>query len=201
MKALTKPLMLVFAAAVLVAAGFAGAQNAGRTQAQPTAVAVVDLKALLENLDERTAREADVTRERERLQQEAEQRRQEIQQLRNDLDVLKPGTETFENKQADLQKTAIELNVWTQYQQQRVNRETGLMIEDLYRKCLDAIGEAAGDMGCDAVFFKEASPDFSYENPQQLSTQIQVRKLLWSSDRIDITDAVAQRMNNAYNNQ
>jgi Skp family chaperone for outer membrane proteins len=196
MKAFSRPLLLLVAA-VLVAAGIAGGQTASSMMAKPTAVAVVDLKALLENLDERTEREADVTRERERLQQEAEQRRQEIQQLRNDLDVLKPGTE----KQAQLQKTAIELNVWTQYQQQKVNRETGLMIEDLYRKCLDAIGRTADDLGYDAVLFKEGSPDFNYENPQQLSTQIQVRKLLWSSDEVDITAAVAQRMNNAYNNQ
>ena len=75
------------------------------------------------------------------------------------------------------------------------------MIEDLYRKCLDATEVVAKDLGYDVVLFKESTPDFNYENPQQLSTQIQVRKLLWSADEVDITDAVAQRMNNAYNNK
>lgn len=198
MKALTRPLVFLAAASLLVA-GLATAY-AQVNRAQPTAVAVVDLKALLDNLDERAAREADVTRSRERLQQEAEQRRNEFQQLRNELDMLKPGSETFQNKQDELQRTALELKVWSEYQQQKVNRETGLMIEDLYRKCLDAIGLTAEDLGYDVVLFKEDTPDFNYENPAQLSTQIQVRKVLWSRDAIDITDEVAQRMNNAFNN-
>lgn len=200
MKVFTRPIVLLSAVA-LIALGFAGAYAQNRMAAEPTAAAVVDLQVLLENLDERTEREADVARERERLQQEAEQKRSQLQQIRNELDMLKAGTPNFREKQAELQKTAIELNVWTQYQQQRINRETGLMIEDLYRKCLDAVEATAKDAGYDMVFFKESSPDFNYENPQQLSAQISVRKLLWSSDEVDITNAVAQRMNNAYNNQ
>lgn len=200
MKVFTRPIVLLSAVA-LIALGFAGAYAQNRMAAEPTAAAVVDLQVLLENLDERTEREADVARERERLQQEAEQKRSQLQQIRNELDMLKAGTPNFREKQAELQKTAIELNVWTQYQQQRINRETGLMIEDLYRKCLDAVEATAEDAGYDMVFFKESSPDFNYENPQQLSAQISVRKLLWSSDEVDITNAVAQRMNNAFNNQ
>ena len=200
MKVFTRPIVLLSALALIVVA-FAGAYAQNRMTAEPTAVAVVDLQKLLQSLDERTEREADVARQRERLQQQAEQKRSRIQQIRNELDMLKAGTPKFREKQAELQKAAIELNVWTQYQQQRINRETGLMIEDLYRKCLDAVEATAEDAGYDMVFFKESSPDFNYENPQQLSTQIQVRKLLWSTDEIDITDAVAQRMNNAYNNE
>ncbi|MFW6336600.1 MAG: OmpH family outer membrane protein [Phycisphaeraceae bacterium] len=200
MKVFTRPIVLLSAVA-LIALGFAGAYAQNRMAAEPVAVAVVDLEELLENLDERTEREADVARERERLQQEAEQKRSQVQQIRNELDMLKAGTSNFREKQAELEQAAIELNVWTQYQQQRVNRETGLMIEDLYRKCLDAVEAAAKDAGYDMVFFKESSPDFDYENPQQLSAQITVRKLLWSSDEVDITNDVAQRMNNAYNNE
>ena len=200
MKVFTRPIVLLSALALIVVA-FAGAYAQNRMTAEPTAVAVVDLQKLLQSLDERTEREADVARQRERLQQQAEQKRSRIQQIRNELDMPKAGTPKFREKQTELEKAAIELNVWTQYQQQRVNRETGLMIEDLYRKCLDKVETTAKDMGYDMVFFKESSPDFNYENPQQLSTQIQVRKLLWSTDEIDITDAVAQRMNNAYNNE
>ncbi|MFW5682147.1 MAG: OmpH family outer membrane protein [Phycisphaeraceae bacterium] len=200
MKVFTRPIVLLSAVALIVL-GFAGAYAQNRMAAEPVAVAVVDLEELLENLDERTEREADVARERERLQQEAEQKRSQVQQIRNELDMLKAGTSNFREKQAELEQAAIELNVWTQYQQQRVNRETGLMIEDLYRKCLDAVEAAAKDAGYDMVFFKESSPDFDYENPQQLSAQITVRKLLWSSDEVDITNDVAQRMNNAYNNE
>lgn len=200
MKVITRPIVLLSAVALLVL-GIAGAYAQQRMMAEPTAVAVLDLQQLLQSLDERTEREADVARERERLQQEAEERRSRIQQIRNELDLLKAGTSNFRKKQAELQKAAIELNVWTQYQQQRVNRETGLMIEDLYRKSLDATEVVAKDLGYDVVLFKESSPDFNYENPQQLSTQIQIRKVLWSADEVDITEAVAQRMNNVFNNQ
>ena len=75
-----------------------------------------------------------------------------------------------------------------------------MQIEQLYRKTLDAIGRVAKDSGYDVVLFKEKAPDFTNANAQQISTMIQVRKLLWSSDDIDITQQITQRMNNEFEN-
>ena len=94
MKVITRPIVLLSAVALLVL-GIAGAYAQQRMMAEPTAVAVLDLQQLLQSLDERTEREADVARERERLQQEAEERRSRIQQIRNELDMLKAGTSQF----------------------------------------------------------------------------------------------------------
>jgi hypothetical protein len=47
---------------------------------------------------------------------------------------------------------------------------------------------------------KEGAPQFNYENLNQLLTQIGVRKVLYGSPAIDITDQIIQRMNNEFRN-
>jgi len=198
MKTLKRPLIWIVAAAMLSTVGFVTAQSA--MTAKPTAIAVVDLGVLVDGLDEKAEREADMNRMNEQLQNEVQQRRNRIEAMRNDLEILKVGSDAFKSKQEELQNAAIELNVWLQFQQQKSLRDSGLMMEDLYRKCVDAISRTASEAGYDAVFYKEPSPNFQYENGNQLSAQIQIRKLIWASDSIDITNAVIQRMNNEHAN-
>jgi Skp family chaperone for outer membrane proteins len=180
--------------------GLVGAQTAAALRATPTAVATVDLQKVFEQLKEKTQLEADLRTRTEDLQQQEQDRRKTLANAQSDLDLLAPGTEAFNAKQLELEKGVIELRSWSEFENQKLNRERGLQLENLYRKSLDAIGRVAGETGYDVVLFRESDPTFRYENPQQLSTLIQVRKVLWSKDEIDLTADVIQRMNNEFEN-
>lgn len=182
--------------ALIGIAGAVTAQNALR--AEPTAVAVVNIERAFDQLNEKVAVESDIRSRGEQLGQEEQQRRQAIRQLREDLDVLNEGTTAYRQKEEELSRAAIELQTWTQFQQQRLAREHVLQTERLYRQMMDAIAELAGDEGYDAVLFREGEINFQAEQPQELVAQIQMRKVLYASDDIDITDQLIQRLNNAY---
>ncbi|MEX0654832.1 MAG: OmpH family outer membrane protein [Phycisphaeraceae bacterium] len=178
--------------------GIAGAVANNALRAEPTAVAVVNIEAAFDALNEKAAVEGEIRARGEQLQREERERRQNIEQLREDLDLLDAGGQAFRAKEEELSRAVIELQTWTQFQQQRLAREHVLQTERLYRKMVDAIGRVAEAEGYDAVLFREPAPSFQAENPQELVAQIQMRKLLYASNEIDITDEVAQRLNNAF---
>ncbi|MEX0775432.1 MAG: OmpH family outer membrane protein [Phycisphaeraceae bacterium] len=170
-------------------------------KARPTAIAVVDVQKVFDSLQEKNQVEADLQSRANALKQEETDRRKKLDDLQKDLEMLAPGTTAHTQKQEDLERQAVELQAWQQFQNQKLQRERSLQIEGLYRKILDAIGRVAKEAGYDLVLFKEGAIDFKNANPQQLAALIQVRKVLWSAPDLDVTDQVTQRMNNEYKNR
>lgn len=184
-------LALTFGAAVLVTAQSAPA-------ARPTSIAVVDLSAVLNKLEEKTSVEADLQVQTQQLKQEQTVKEQEINQLRADLDVLSPDSEAYQSKQEALEEKTVELQAWTAYQTQKLNRQAAEQIERLYRKMLEAVEQTAKARGCDLVLFKEQAVNFRGAKREQLPLLIQNRKVLYSAPDLDLTQEVLTLMNNQY---
>ena len=196
----TSKLIIILAAGAVALIGFVGARATGVLQAPPTSVAAVDMSRLFDQLTEKEDFDAELNTSRDQLRGEAANKQREAQELQADLDLLAPGTPAYQQKEEELSKKAIENNVWGQFEQAKLNKMAGLRIENLYRKALDAVALIAEESGYDVVIAKEAPPKFQYENLQQLLAKISLRKSLYTSETIDITDQVIQRMNNEYKN-
>ncbi len=168
---------------------------------RPTAAAVADIQLIFESLKEKMQIEADLKSQLEQLNQVEQERKQELQELKTDLEILAADTPAYNEKQDKLEQNAIELQSWRTFQTQKLNRERGLQVERLYRQVLDAVGRIATQNGYDIVFFKEKPVDFRGSKPEALNTLIQVRKVLWSADDLDLTDQVIQLMNNEFSNR
>ncbi len=191
------------AAVVAAALGLTGwvAANAGNLlSGRPTAVAVMDVQVIFDSLKEKMQIEADLKSQLEQINTDDQDRKQELQELRSDLDILAPDTPAYNEKQSQLEQKAIELQAWRNFQTQKLNHERGLQIEKLYRKMLTAAGQLCKQNGYDLVLFKEQAVNFAGAKPEALKTLIQVRKVLWSADDLDITDQVIQLMNNEFTN-
>lgn len=191
--------ILVFAlAALFLAAGLAGATAA--LQAQPTATAVVDVQQVFSSLEERTQLEADMQGRAEQFSQQRQNREQQIQQLQQELQVLNPGSDAYQQKQDEYGKAVMEYQVWARFEEQKLKVEHALQLERLYRRTTDAISKVAQEYGYDIVLYKEQPLQLNRQelNIDQVRSQIAIRKVLYASDTVEVTDRVIQRMNNEY---
>lgn len=175
-------------------------QQAATPAPRATRVAVVDVEKVFNALEEKTRIEAELQGQAERLKQEADQRRESIKQLQEDLGILAPGGDPYVKKQEELSMKAIELQAWTQFMNQRLQQERALQIGNLYRKMVEAIGRVAKQGSYDLVLFKEKEANFANASAEALSTLIQVRKVLYSAEDMELTDRVIQVMNNEFRN-
>lgn len=183
---------IVAAAAVLMSVSLAHAQKA-------TGVAVVDVQRAFDSLKEKSQIEADLQTQADKVKQEDQERTTKIKELQQDLSILQPGTAAYEKKQEEFERAALDRQVWLNFQQQKLNRERAVRIENIYKKMLNAIGRTATQNGYQIVLFKEPPVQFSnVTKPEQISALIQVRKVLWSADELDLTDQVIQKLDNEF---
>jgi outer membrane protein len=188
----------ILAAALASTLALAGVAHA-QTAAKATAIAVVDVSKVFNDLSERSAIEADINSLRERIQKEDTQRKQELDALQADLRILSPNEEAFKQTVAKAEIKSLEYQAWKQYQQRKIDNETTNRIQDLYNKVLDAIERLAKKDGYDLVLFKDQTESLRGQNPQQITAMIQIRKVLYSKTELDITDQIKQLCNNEYN--
>ena len=164
-------------------------------------VAVVDIEKVFTDLDEKATIEAEITAQTEQLQKLEQKKQTEINALQADMEILSPESDAFKQTKDNLEKKLIELQVWRQVKKRQLEGEKTLRIEGLYRKTLEAVARVAKNSGYDLVLFKDKVANLRGQNQQQLAALIQVRKVLYAADDLDITDRISQMLNNEYNNR
>src|SRR5207247_265603 len=135
---------------------------------------------------------------KEKITQELQDRGKELKTLQEELGFLDAGNPAYKKKQEDLERKAVELKVWQEWQTATFLRESGLQTAGLYRKIAGAAAKVAKDSGFDVVLYKEPEPEFNVSKPEEIKQIIRGRKVLWTADDLDLTDQVTQLMNNEY---
>ncbi|QDU72881.1 OmpH family outer membrane protein [Mucisphaera calidilacus] len=199
---LTRHWIMLIAALTLLASGLVGGVIAqSGLAARPTSVAVVDIQRVFAASAEKSDLEAEITQRAEALQQEGNALKERISKMRNGLDMLEPGSPSHRSKVEEIQQATFEAENWRKWEQQKLQFQNARIIKRLYASTVDAVEDVADQNGIDLVFFREPDLQERYENPQQATAQVQLRKLLWATDDVDITDAVISRMNLNYQNR
>lgn len=172
-------------------------------RAQPTAVATVNLSDVLIGLEERAAAEMDLEKMSAGFSTEEEGKLKEIKTLEEALpDIVDPQAQSTARDELELKK--LQYLAWQRVKVEQLDIEQSLRLQDLYKKITAAIGDMANTEGYDLVIVDDSSSEFSYNPDARVSREIQTkqqivgRRVLWRNDAIDVTDAMVQRMNNAY---
>lgn len=191
-------------AVTIAVALFAYTAGAARMlRAQPTAVATVNLSKVLEGLEERGVAERALETLSLSFKAQDDAKVEEIKAQEQQLtDIVDSAAKAAERDKLELRK--LQHLAWQRVKVEQLDIEQSLQLQDLYKKITTAIAELAQTEGYDLVVVDDSSTDFSY-NPEarvprdtQTRQQIIGRRVLWRNDAIDITDALIQRMNNAY---
>jgi len=166
-----------------------------------TPTAVVDIEKVFNELDERSAVEADIQSRIAELQKWEQDQRKDIAALQSDLELMKAGTDAYEQTREKLRKALIELRVEMEVGQRQIEQEKALQLEGLYLKMIETVGQVARQQGYELVMFRDNTPPMRGANQQQIAALIQVRKTLYAADHLDLTEQVKQKMNNDYQNR
>lgn len=163
-------------------------------------IAVVDIEGVFNQLEERTAIEADIRTRISNLQKWEQDKRKELINLQNDLDIMDKSSDNYRKAAEDMERKAIALQTELQFRQRQIEREKAINLENLYRKLIDGIASVAKAEGFDLVLAKDRTPDLRQANQQQVAAVIQLRKLLYANPTMDVTERIKQKLNNDYTN-
>lgn len=177
------------------------ASQAGSRGAAPTAVAVVDLQSVINDLEELKTRNTD-------LEKDVRRRNDTIQQLINRMEIKKEdlNNENLTREQKfEVMAELVELEATAQARrnanQRIIDINIGESFKEVYRKALATIEFIAQRDGWDIVLLDDRAIDFpeQVDATQAIAAEIiQQRKVLYAVNRADISQTVLDQMNNDF---
>jgi len=161
-------------------------------------IGTVDLQALLNNSKRfERMQEAQQARGQER-QDELQRRQGEVKAGQNQLDALGPDTAAWEAKRREVLEMAAGVQAWEQISKQIEGNEQSRAFLGLYEAANAAVEAVAKERGLDVVLAISDLPDMAQlarADPNQITAILQNRKVLYNSDRSDVTQAALLRLN------
>lgn len=191
--------LICLLAAIALAMGYFGFQGQrleaqNQAKADKTAVAVVNVAELIAKCQKNQDFQAAVQKRQVKLQQEQKDRQNKISVMRQDMELLDTNSPQHQQKARDITKALYEFQAWQQIEQQNLLRDQRTFLIELYGEIDKAVAKTAQDAGYELVIFDTPSPDFDTLNPEQLVQVIGNRRVVYRSDKINLTPTVLAKL-------
>lgn len=168
--------------------------QAQAAKAEKTSVAVVNVADLIAKCQKNVEFQEQTQKRRSQLQAEQEEKQKKINLLRGELDIIGDAAARAK-KENEIIKVMSEFQAWQQIQQQVLLRDQRVFLIELYGDIDKTVASVAQREGYDLVLFDTPSPDFEQLNAEQLVQAIGNRRIIFRTDRVDLTPVVLQQMN------
>lgn len=185
------------AACVSGAALMAALTQPGRTQ--PAVIATVDVMVVMDGLKEAQALEAQYKARGEALNKQYKEGIAREQALKADLESLPRNDPTFRAKYFDYRKQQFANEADRQAMQAELDDEGGEIRRGLYQKVIAKVQQIAAQARYDLVLLDDLRVKVPEEGSERgVLAGIQMKKVLYRGDALDISRLVIDAMNNDY---
>lgn len=191
------PLAIVAAATIFGAATYrAGANNAAARQ--PVTVATVNLESLIEQLTVMGSRQAELEQFIQTLRTRLEAKDKELSDLQSQIEILPEGDQKRE-KYRELRRKTLEYRFEAEYTSALIDERRGSIFKDVFDDIVKASQELATRNGYDLVINSDETSELSGSPTEsQVKSAMIARRIFHAADTIDMTDELAQFMNNQH---
>lgn len=179
-------------------AALATAQQAA-SPAAPTRIAVINLQAASEQLDELKARMNDFNERVKAYQKQVDEAVQRWRIVEDDLRQLKPGDARLNTKRVELFEARSAAEARTAALKRVIDSEKGDALLTVYQRLAAAAQDVADREGFDVVLTYDPKLDLGDEVTERtVQAATSVRQVLYANSRVDITRLVVTKMNNDF---
>lgn len=192
---------IVFAGAGIWRLGAPTAEASNATlNLAPGEVATIDINKVLDNLDERVARETELKAFFTELENGVRAYEAELEQAREDLKLLQAGSQQFKNKRNQIVRLQLKIEGEAQLARALADERRKIMHMELFQKIVAATGEYADREGTCIVMNDDSNVEIPIDeiSGNQLQAAIVGRRIIYACPDADISMFVAEMMNNQY---
>jgi Skp family chaperone for outer membrane proteins len=191
----------LIAGGLIAGAGWMGGMASSGARSGPSAVAVVAIDRVIENLAEVKRMEDGIKTRLEQFKAQLEDIRKRKDQATSDLGMIPRDAPGRTDKEMELVLLDAEFKTTSQIYQQRVALEQADLTRQLYAKIARAVQELAVRDGWDLVLLDDR--DLIDIPPQgalvdDVREAVRRKKVVYASRPVDITGAVIAKMNNEF---
>jgi Skp family chaperone for outer membrane proteins len=177
---------------------FAPAASATDNQdGSPPAIGVVDIAQVFERYQMTRDLEERFDARQRAIRDEADNRRKAMENQFASLEAFDPASKDYAERRDGLRQMEFEFRVWLEMEEQRLKDEHMLWLRLIYDDVSEAVAQAARSRDIDLVLTYR---DLSLDVPDSaaLRNEILLKKVLYFTDRVDLTGQVLRLANESY---
>lgn len=195
-KSMIRGSLLVVAAVVLALAPAQGAA------AQGSRIATIEINSVLDQLDEKSTREQELQDYLTQLEGRVQRLQTELNSKQQELELLPQGDPEYQEVAEEIIRRSISLRGEQELAQALAEKKRKEIQLDLFNKIKETAGRYASEEGVDVVLINDSKEPIPREmSAQQVQGAILSRRILWANESLDISGAVASKMNNEFKAQ
>jgi Skp family chaperone for outer membrane proteins len=165
-------------------------------QLPPAVIATVNLEEVFSGLSEYVDANDRLQALGDNLDAERERRRDQITMLEEERELYAPGSEKQQETDETIALRSYQLQAYIEWAGRKLEIEKARVLRELYENIKVAISEMADENGYDVVFVDDTVVEIQRTGTEQETMrQISARRMLYTNNAIDITQAVIDRMN------
>lgn len=165
-------------------------------------VAVVNVPAVSERYKKTADLEAHFDAIRRNLNEQRNALREKIERTARSLEEeLKPGTEDFRARRKELALLEWEHQYFVESEGQGIERGLAVSLRAIFDDIHATVKIVAEEKGIDIVLAGDRMPQETVDSGPQVRQHILLQKVLYWSPKVDLTDAVVERLNARYEAQ
>lgn len=161
---------------------------------KPAVIATVDLEAIFEKTNARTAAEAELASLAETLEAEQDAKRRQIEEMDQDVKGFMPGTAQYDDALRKLMRETYGYQALVEYARQKVEVRRAELFQEIYDQIKTSLKTLAMQNGYDIVLLDDSIVKIQPGNSQQIIQQISARRMLYGSPTLDVTNEVIAMM-------
>ncbi len=165
-------------------------------------VATVNLEVVMKHLDQAQSAQAKLAQRLQTFKDQVALKEKALQKLREPLNPestisFKPNTPEYKAQADKVLKAELALKLFQQYQEIKLQVRRQVIEGLIYRAINAAVAKYAKAHGIGLVLV-DSGINYNVPKEADLLAQIQNRKVMYAEPGLDISNAVAQMMNQAY---
>ncbi|MCA9284996.1 MAG: OmpH family outer membrane protein [Phycisphaerales bacterium] len=185
----------MLASAGLLLLGAAALLLAATMPTKPAVMASLDLERVYNSLNRQAAADAELQAMADEMQKGIEVKRVALDELKADLDSFQPGSADHKRLLGEIEFEALRFNALVEFNRQKIEARRAELIRRIYGEIKESVKTLAEQNGIDAVYLDDSLPPIEPADPKGTMQQISARRMLYSSQSLDITDALISFMN------
>lgn len=190
-------LLVILATGAVTALLINASPGQGQLPSASAKVAVCDVAQVFDNYIRSKDLSAEFAGRGETLKAEDAQRLRAIENLQSELAGLMVGSEEYERRLNEAHRLSIDRKAWMEFQSQLAERDRLRLTKEMYDEVIATVDVIAKQRGIEIVIYRKGQEEPA-ESMAQLLQQVELRKVIYASDKADITDAVLLSLNEAY---
>ena len=185
----------------IVTAGIALAIGTAAVHAQEAKIAVCNPARVFGDMQETKDLKQKLENDRKQIEAEVQQRQGKVKDLQAARDLLKPDSAQYQDADQKFMQEAIQFDTWSKITQAQLQGQQKAQMKNLFDKIVAATAAVAQQKGVDLVL-ADQRPDLPENlaaiNVDQLRAILNGRNVLFSTDKVDITQAVVAELDAKY---